>query len=185
MLRKSRIADELRKQCESIKVKDIANGVEGCSAAQIAKRLNLDRANVSKELNRLLEEKRVVKVTGRPVYYFDVQVLESLLFIHIQTYEVATLKTFLQETNKEDDFMHIIGSEGSLKTVIQKAKAAMIYPPFGLHTLLIGPTGSGKTMFAEIMYRYAKSHGVLEQDAEFIVFNCAEYADNPQLLRAQ
>ncbi|WP_102268492.1 sigma 54-interacting transcriptional regulator [Massilicoli timonensis] len=185
MLRKSRIADELRKQCESIKVKDIANGVEGCSAAQIAKQLNLDRANVSKELNRLLEEKRVVKITGRPVYYFDVQVLESLLFIHIQTYEVATLKTFLQETNKEDDFMHIIGSEGSLKTDIQKAKAAMIYPPFGLHTLLIGPTGSGKTMFAEIMYRYAKSHGVLEQDAEFIVFNCAEYADNPQLLLAQ
>ncbi len=31
MLRKSRIADELRKQCESIKVKDIANGVEGCA----------------------------------------------------------------------------------------------------------------------------------------------------------
>ena len=43
----------------------------------------------------------------------------------------------------------------------------------------------GKTMFAEIMYRYAKEHGVLGEDAKFIVFNCAEYADNPQLLLGQ
>lgn len=186
MLRKSRVADALKKQCESVNVRDIAAGLEGFSAVYLAQLLSLDRANVSKELNRLLAEQRVIKVTGRPVYYFDKEVLETLLSIPIKNYEVPSLKVFLKEqAGKKDDFLRIIGSEGSLKTVIQKAKAAMIYPPFGLHTLLIGPTGVGKTMFAEIMYSYALHHGVLNENADFVVFNCAEYADNPQLLLAQ
>ncbi len=30
-----------------------------------------------------------------------------------------------------------------------------MYPPNGLHTLIIGPSGVGKTMFAKVMYEYA------------------------------
>lgn len=40
-------------------------------------------------------------------------------------------------------------------------------------------------MFAEIMFHYAKSYGVLKKEAAFVIFNCAEYADNPQLLLGQ
>ena len=35
-------------------------------------------------------------------------------------------------------FKNIIGSEGSLKPHIQLAKAAVLYPPHGLHTLILG-----------------------------------------------
>jgi transcriptional regulator with AAA-type ATPase domain len=42
-------------------------------------------------------------------------------------------------------FKDIIGSEGSLKVQISLAKAAVLYPPHGLHTLIVGPSGSGKS----------------------------------------
>ena len=187
MLRKSKVFDCLKQMCQTVSIKQIMEGYEGVNAANLAAVLQMDRANVSKELNRLVQEKVVVKVIGRPVYYFDAKILQELSKTRLEQYEVTTLKNSIrmQETIGTDAFLHVIGSDGSLKTVIKKAKAAMIYPPFGLHTLLIGPTGVGKTMFAEIMYRYAKEHGVLGEDAKFIVFNCAEYADNPQLLLGQ
>ena len=40
-------------------------------------------------------------------------------------------------------------------------------------------------MFAELMYQYAKHMHTISENANFIIFNCAEYADNPQLLLSQ
>lgn len=68
---------------------------------------------------------------------------------------------------------------------MEEAKAAIIYPPFGLHTFLVGETGVGKTMFAECMYDYGIMKGRFKEDAPFIAFNCADYAENTQLLLAQ
>ena len=93
-----------------------------------------------------------------------------------------TIKGF---NNGDNAFSSIIGSDGSLKPQIQLAKAAVLYPPNGLHTLILGPTGVGKSDLAEAMYNFSISSGVLTQNAPFIVFNCADYADNPQLLIAQ
>ncbi|KXS45846.1 MAG: transcriptional antiterminator [Candidatus Frackibacter sp. T328-2] len=80
---------------------------------------------------------------------------------------------------------NLIGNEGSLKTQVQQAQAAIIYPPNGLHTLILGPTGVGKTMFAELMHRFAIETERLTNDAPFVSFNCADYANNPQLLLSQ
>lgn len=85
----------------------------------------------------------------------------------------------------ENCFKEIIGSEYSLKIQINQAKAAVLYPPNGLHTLILGPSGSGKSQLAEMMYKFALCHGTLSKDANFIVFNCADYADNPHLLLSQ
>lgn len=82
-------------------------------------------------------------------------------------------------------FKNIVGSEGSLKPQIQQAKAAILYPPHGLHTLILGPSGVGKSNLAEAMYDYAVEVGVLPDGAPFIIFNCADYAENPQLLLSQ
>lgn len=78
-------------------------------------------------------------------------------------------------------FGSIIGHEGSLKLQIQQAKAAVLYPPLGLHTLIIGETGTGKSYLAQKMFDFAVRSGKVPKE-RFVVFNCADYAHNPQLL---
>lgn len=82
-------------------------------------------------------------------------------------------------------FDSLIGSKGSLKPQIELAKAAILYPKNGLHTLIYGPTGVGKSEMAECMYGFSIESNTKKKDAPFIVFNCADYADNPQLLLSQ
>lgn len=91
------------------------------------------------------------------------------------------------ETKEKDllSFREIIGHDGSLKVQISQAKAAVLYPPHGLHTLILGPSGVGKSQIAEAMYNFAIESGRYKKGAPFIVFNCADYADNPQLLLSQ
>ncbi|WP_055669665.1 sigma 54-interacting transcriptional regulator [Desnuesiella massiliensis] len=84
-----------------------------------------------------------------------------------------------------DVFQDVVGYEGSLKLQINQAKAAISYPPKGLHTLLLGPSGVGKSYLAEKMYEFAKSTENFSEEAPFMVFNCADYVDNPQLLLSQ
>ncbi len=80
-------------------------------------------------------------------------------------------------------FSRIIGYDGSLKYQTQIASAAVCYPPNGIHTLIIGKTGVGKSLLAAEMGRYLSD--IRNEETPFITFNCAEYADNPQLLLAQ
>lgn len=138
---------------------------KGITAAQLSKCLNLDRANVSRYLNQLCNDKMIEKVNGRPVLYRSIK-----------------KKAVALSGNSLD---MIVGANLSLQIPIQQAKAAMLYPPRGLHTLILGETGVGKSMFAEVMYQFAKEAKMVQEDAPFIRFNCADYADNPQLVMAQ
>ncbi len=85
-------------------------------------------------------------------------------------------------SSKKDPFSDLVGYQGSLSPVIKQAKAAIMYPPMGLHTLILGETGVGKSDLAGLMFRFAKEENLLDEKAEFIVFNCADYAENPELL---
>ena len=130
------------------------------TAQELADQLGVDRTNVSRYLNELTKDGTVKKIDGRPVKF-----------------QITTVST-----EKHINFDNLIGREDSLKSQIQKSKAAILYPPRGLHTIIFGETGTGKTMFAECMYRFAVSANVLNETAPFITFNCADYAQNPQLL---
>ncbi len=90
-----------------------------------------------------------------------------------------------ESANTESVFSRFIGCEGSMKTQIDKAQAALLYPPKGLHTLIFGPSGVGKSFLAELMHQYALRTDNFDAEAPFVEFNCADYADNPQLLLAQ
>ncbi|WP_409069022.1 sigma 54-interacting transcriptional regulator [Clostridium sp. FAM 1755] len=141
---------------------------EGISAASLSEYMHLNRANVSRYLNQLAKDKKVEKIQGRPVLYRSLK--------H---------KNTENKSNKRNSLDKMIGSELSLNVSIQQAKAAIFYPPNGLHTLILGETGVGKSMFAELMYHFAKESGMIKKDAPFIRFNCADYADNPQLVVGQ
>lgn len=90
-----------------------------------------------------------------------------------------------EDTSEYDVFNTLIGAKGSLITKIDQAKASIIYPPNGLHTLIYGETGVGKSELAECMYRYAIESSIKSKDAPFVVFNCADYSENSNLLLAQ
>ncbi len=142
------------------KLKEMKN--DGIDAKSLADILGLSRANVSSELNKLCEMGRVRKTSGRPVLFMTVE----------KTGEYETTLDKLLKNNK------------SLKTAGEQAKAAILYPR-GMHTLILGDTGVGKTMFAGIMHKYAEEMGKMPKEAPFVTFNCADYANNPQLLISQ
>ncbi|KLU63569.1 nitric oxide reductase transcription regulator NorR2 [Peptococcaceae bacterium CEB3] len=82
-------------------------------------------------------------------------------------------------------FSRLVGFSGSLKSVIEQAQAAVLYPPYGLHTLILGPTGVGKSELAKAMFEFAQANGRISMQGRFILFNCADYRENPQLLVSQ
>lgn len=86
---------------------------------------------------------------------------------------------------KHGAFDILIGAKGSLRPKIEQSKAAILYPPNGLHTLIYGETGVGKSELVECMYKFAVESGVKVKDSPFVVFNCADYAENSNLLLAQ
>jgi len=146
-------------------VKEITHdSKKGMTAKEVAKEADITRSTVSRYLNQLVKERKMEKTNSRPVYY----------------------KICEREINqKRKKLDKIIGADKSLKVSVQQAKAAILYPPNGLHTLLLGETGVGKSMFAELMYNFAVKEEVISSDAPFIKFNCADYTDNPQLLMGQ
>lgn len=146
------------------------NSPDGISAGELAKRLGLDRANVSRDLNALWREGKVRKQPGRPVR-FSVSEAPSA-----GSRAFSASSTILDRLAEACD---------SLRTACEQGKAAVLYPPGGMHMLLLGETGVGKTMFAECLHRYAVEVGKMAESAPFVTFNCADYASNPQLLLGQ
>ncbi|MCO7125354.1 sigma 54-interacting transcriptional regulator [Sporolactobacillus shoreicorticis] len=100
--------------------------------------------------------------------------------------KIAAISSKNSANIEENNVFHsLIGHDGSLKLCVDQAKAALLYPPHGLHTLLIGNSGVGKSYLAEKMYQFALTTDNFNDDAPFLAFNCADYADNPQLLLGQ
>ncbi|WP_326716830.1 sigma-54-dependent transcriptional regulator [Vagococcus jeotgali] len=131
-------------------------------ATYISEQLGIDRSNVSRYLTELYKDGVVNRTDGRPVLY----------------------SVDKKQVTQEDlvTFDSLVGKNESLVVSIKQGKAAMLYPPNGLHALIFGESGTGKSMFAECMYEFGLSSDSLTPDAPFVSFNCADYAQNPQLL---
>lgn len=168
--------------------RDNLTGRVGVDAAEIADTLDILRNNVSMELNTLYRQDKIIKLSGRPVLFIDRAAVEQLLGRELPQgpLQVDNIEDCLPgaETSQHSPFDKFIGADGSLKKQVEQGKAAILYPPDGLHTLIVGQTGVGKTLFAHMMYSYGCSVGKLAPDAPFVTFNCADYYNNPQLLLA-
>lgn len=177
MLRKERVYACLKEQYDKAKQRD-KRIEEGFSAEYIALKLKLARNNVSSDLNKLFREGRVDKIEGHPTLYIPRENIShsKISRKHNEDKDKSVIH--------EDCFRDLIGFNGSLSTHIRQAQAAILYPPRGLSTILIGETGTGKTTFADHMYRFAIDNNIIKKQAPYVVFNCADYANNPQLLMA-
>ena len=79
-------------------------------------------------------------------------------------------------------FSKFIGYNGSMEQVIEKCKAAVNYPVNGLTMIICGASGVGKSYLASLIHQYAVESGAVEKNAPFVVLNCADYANNSELL---
>ena len=197
MLRIDKVYQALSQLWANRSVTDLQD-MQGTTALEVANLLGISRANTSLELNKLVRDGRAIKVTTYPVRFLPKETIEVLLDRDLQ--EITELETISDLdaphqtdkpvaeaylSNSKNPFDQIIGHDTSLKQVISQAKAAVYYPPSGLHMLLLGQTGTGKTFFAEKTYEYSLYEGLLKDDAPFKSFNCADYYNNPQLLMSQ
>lgn len=193
MKRIDKVYNYINENTAKLTLKDL-KGKVGFSASEISEELDILRNNVSMELNVLLKQNKIIKIKGRPVLYLDRVIIEDIIGYNLDDNQVELddIKEIVKSNNNKDKrtnspssndpFDLLIGVNSGLKNQIEQAKAAMLYPPNGLHTLIVGQTGVGKTLFASMMYNYAKFSTVLDNEAPFIVFNCADYYNNPQLL---
>lgn len=149
-------------------IKTILRGQHAVSEQNLLKMLRLKGYSLSKYLlDKYLEELSPNKIRE-----------DTLVGLPQPDAEVEEVKEY-------DSFNNLVGYDGSLDMQIQQAKATMLYPPRGLHCLILGETGVGKSELAEAMYRFALEVECLPKEAPFIVFNCADYAENSQLLITQ
>ena len=187
MKRIDKIYSYMVEQSKQFILKDIKSA-RSFSAEDIAKGLSMMRNNVSLELNNLFRQDKIIKIKGRPVLFLDRKTVEKILEnkIKLGPLELENLNELIDDENTPDTqkspFDSLIGYDTSLRTHIEQAKAAVLYPPSGLNTLIVGPTGVGKTLFANMMYKYAMYVKKINSKAPFVLFNCADYYNNPQLL---
>lgn len=190
MNRKDRIFDFVREASSKFTAREIEMGI-GITTSEAAEHLNILRSNVSKDLNQLVREGKLKKLDGRPVRFVPVEIIRHRpLSGHVASYKEGDYKQAgatqesLQYSLKgnQDIFKSLIGAKGSMRNAVDQARAAVLYPPRGLNTLITGPTGSGKSFFAHAMFQFAQSNSLIAEDKELTVFNCADYANNPELL---
>lgn len=176
MTNKDKIFDTLK----NLTKKCIDNGEHGVTAIQISTYLNIQRNTVSHYLNELYKECKILKINSRPVYFLDKSVYENnkIKYKSVKTNKLEEYK----EPSKDSPFIKLIGYRGSLKSQVEQCKAATSYPNNGLPILLTGESGVGKSFMAQLAYEYAKSCGFISKNASFVIFNCADYSNNPELL---
>ncbi|WP_315108923.1 sigma 54-interacting transcriptional regulator [Clostridium intestinale] len=154
----------------------------GVSAQELSDILNMDRGNISKDLNELFKKQKLIKFIGRPTLFFPTHILEKALNLEVNIYEINSIDDIISK--KDDSIYNVIGLQGSLKSCFDQLKVAVVYPPFGLHTLFYGKTGVGKSMFADLMNSIAQ-RDMPEKFQSYITFNCADYSHNPNFLMTE
>ncbi len=210
MLRKDRVLETLRSlYAQRPAQSSVLRRYTGFSAEEIAEHARIDRTNASRDLNILVQEGIVERIPGRPVLFVikasptgtiqknqnggngrwhnglsGLPAERQEVPLQVKNGKPPAIAASVQVGAVVTGFDTLIGSSDGLKVAVQQAKAAMLYPPRGLHTLLCGPSGVGKTTFARLMHSFALELEALPADAPFISFNCADYASNPQLLMA-
>ncbi|WP_042354090.1 sigma 54-interacting transcriptional regulator [Bacillus rubiinfantis] len=166
---------------------DWDNPSEKLTASSMSACFVVKRNTVSHYLNQLVEEGRVIKINTRPVYFLSRSTFEQkffpLLSTHIfQSFQELQAQQPEPREEEHDIFSRLIGADGSLKKAIEQIKTSIYYPGTGLPLILVGPTGVGKSFTAGLIHRYSVEKGIIDQNAPFISFNCAQYANNPELM---
>lgn len=186
--RRERVLSTLRnlalKQIED-RDQGAVEGDLGFSTSEIAVSAGVTRSNCSGELNELFRLGSVVKLPGRPTRYWPADVaVENQAHPNRLSFPMTfdENRSAQVRSRPKDAFENVVGASRSLLEAVRLAKMSVSYPPLGMHALILGEAGVGKSTFAKTMHSYAIETGLFETSAPFVSFNCAEYANNPEIL---
>lgn len=141
-------------------------GFENCTAPIIAKSLYQDRTNVSRILNELFREGRLIKKIGKPTIFISKEIIhQAFPFINIPntlnkdtSFEKYIFYTHAESKASFAQAFHIIGSsqDGSLFNAINRLMPIFFLPQNILKSIIIkGENGSGKKyIIQEIFNRF-------------------------------
>lgn len=168
----------LKKQTKTL---DLDHLDKRFTAGGIAQALNAKRNTVSLYLNQLTNEHKLVKVQTRPVRFIHrAQFEKSKYALKKDTY--ATVAQLEQENNNQDILKSFAQINPSLKESVERVRAAVLYPNNGLPLLITGESGTGKSYLVGLINRFCRTNKLIKTTAPFVTVNCAQYADNPELL---
>lgn len=145
--------------------------------------------NVLKNKKPVLEEK-IHTVNGKkyivncyPLYinnkfYGAYSIFKNIKEIDMLSKKIKALELQFSLNKPESNISNIIGSNGSLENVLNRAKRIVGSIGGARHSIITGESGTGKTMLANLIYQYACSIGVLSKGAPFIEVNCAQFTNS-------
>lgn len=144
-------------------------------AVYVANELNISRSLASQYLNALYTDGLLVKVTSRPVLFYDKSGLESLYRVSLSETEYISLDeltgTIEQLTHSSYDFEDVIGVDGSLRAVFERVRAAIAYPPKGLPLMLVGSKGTGRSEIRFSINRYGIAEDIVPDEAHVVTID--------------
>jgi len=124
-------------------------------------------------------------VNSQPIYIDGQFVGAFSVFKDIQEIQdlnrkIKHLELHININKSAENVDSIIGKDKSLHDIILKARRTVGSIGGPRHSIITGESGTGKTMLAQLIHRYAAKVGVVDKDAPFIEVNCAQYT-NPDL----
>ncbi|TWH51897.1 sigma 54-interacting transcriptional regulator [Sporomusa sp. KB1] len=151
--------------------------------AAVLKVLKNKNALLDKKIHYVGKKKYVI--SSYPIYidnefqgafsvFQDIQEIEEL------NNRIKSLELHLTLSRPEDNISSVIGNTGSLQNVLVRAKRTVGSLAGPRHSIIIGESGTGKTMLANLIYKYAIDVGVLDKKAPFIEINCGQFT-NPDI----
>lgn len=175
---KDEILHYLDKETKTVNLEELDDKF---TAGGIAKALNAKRNTVSLYLNQLTNEEKLVKIETRPVHFLHRASFEKENYkLKKSVYQSVT--KLEQENSNQDLLKRFVQINPSLKESIERVRAAVLYPNGGLPLLINGESGTGKSYLVSLINRFCRTHKLIKKSAPFITINCAQYADNPELL---
>lgn len=159
----------------------------GYDAVNASLDLHFDRSNISRLLNQLHQEGRLIKIHGRPTLYVARAPIEdtySESYIPSIIPKGKTILDFIKDTEVEQPATsnntgfdsYIYNNRSSMFEPINKAKSAILYPPNGLNTILFGESSVGKLDFAKCMFEYAKAMQTIDTAKKYSYLDCQNYS---------
>lgn len=144
------------------------------SAYSLAVDLKIDRTNVSRLLNKLHQENKLIKIKGRPTLFIAREIIQ-------QNFPYVSLPDTLSKNDRLQDYLYLTTSTSQLKTgtdlnvlsieesnsmfnTVRNLLPIIYYPQDEVRIMLLsGPIGTGKKFFLQQLLEKGQQIGLFNQ----------------------